>query len=883
MTNLNVLRRAISLGAALLVLGVPALPRAQAPGEIPHSNITYILPLWNGFSSSSDAQFDATVADLDQRIPEGPRVKVGFTVYIGITMTNPLVDPADPAAVRAALAGTFAQMDAVVERARGARGGAGIPLGLSFLTAIRDSSDAVEIAGQSNDRRNAQWYSQNGLASGWSSYSRYARKQRRLQEAYMREVGRRLATRVAEYPETIVAASGDGEIELAYDPAFQTNPNPAANPSQAVLADYSPFTIAEFRDWVRQGGLYAPGQPFAGQAWEFSSRYANDASPAVDSNGDGHTLNGDFLAPLNLGFSTWDLKHFDWTLGPTPDADTGAIPVSTYGIAGWSPTPNSVPAGFDAPRSAHRGESWWELWALFRQRMVWRHNIDVARWMTTTPGAGGATVPPTRWYSDQIPADYLFGFTPANPNFRLLASASPWWTSDVRPYGSVGITSFNQRIEGANHVATYYRTLPGVFPQIAKGNLRWGILEWSPSVPSTTDPAPYRADVALLVQHRPSVLVPFTWDHPDYPVKNTGFEVALRELAGQLGTEPLTLSTSTLQFGMTANGSARTPTQNVGVSGAPGEHPAWSILSASPFLAVAKQPDGRTFSVAIKGNLPAGITAGTVVVTSSDPTYRNTTLSVIIQVPSLGTSTAPIGVFDTPVAGAVVSGEIGVTGWAVDDIGIAGVDIYRSPRAGEPRNANGLVKVGDATLVAGARSDVQAAYSTRPMSEKAGWGYMLLTNMLPGGGNGAFTLHAFARDFDGHSTLLGSRVITATNASASLPFGTIDTPMQGQTVSGTIINFGWALTPQPNTIPVDGSTISVYVDDVFMGHPVYGNARSDIQTLFPGYSNTDGAVGYFMLDTTLLTNGVHTIAWGVVDNMGNAQGIGSRYFTVSNP
>jgi hypothetical protein len=224
-----------------------------------------------------------------------------------------------------------------------------------------------------------------------------------------------------------------------------------------------------------------------------------------------------------------------------------------------------------------------------------------------------------------------------------------------------------------------------------------------------------------------------------------------------------------------------------------------------------------------------------------------------------------------------------VTGWAVDDIGIAGVDIYRSPRAGEPRNANGLVFLGTATLVAGARGDVQAAYPTRPMSEKAGWGYMLLTNMLPNKGNGAFTLHAFARDFDGHSTLLGSRVINARNSTAQLPFGTIDTPMQGETVSGTIVNFGWALTPQPNTIPVDGSTISVYVDDVFMGHPVYGNARPDIQALFPGYNNTDGAVGYFMLDTTLLTNGVHTIAWGVVDDEGNAQGIGSRYFTVSNP
>jgi hypothetical protein len=877
MTNLNVLRRAISLGAALLVLGVPAVPRAQAPSDIPQSNITFILPHWTGFWSSTDGDFAAEVAQLKSRIGESARVKVGFSAYINITMTNALVDPTDAAAIRAALAGTFSRMDTAIARARANS----IPLGLSFVTSIRHTFDAVEVAGEANDRRNMQWYSHNELASNWSSYSRYARKQRRLQEAYIREVGRRLATLIAQYPETIVSASGDAEVELAYDPAVQTNPNPSANPSEAVLADYSPFTIAEFRDWLRQGELYGAGQPFAGQAWEFSSRYANDASPAVDSNGDGHTLNGDF----GTSFSTWNLKHFDWTPGATPDSDTGAIPVSIYNANGWSPLPGGLPSGFDAPRNANRGESWWEVWALFRQRMVWRHNIDVARWMTTTPGTAGATVPSTRWYSDQIPADYLFGFTPANPDFRLLASGSPWWTADVAPYGGVGITSFNYRDPFGN----YFRTLPGVFPRIVEGRQRWGILEWNPVVLDATDPssradpAPYRVDTNLLLQHRPSVLVPFMWGDPTYAVKDSGFEIALHDLAVGLGKEPLTLSTSTLQFGMTANGSARTPAQNVGVTGAPGEHPAWSIQSASPFLTVAQQPDGRTFSVAVTGTLPVGLTAGTVVVASSDPTYSNATLAIVIQVPNFGTSTAPIGVFDTPVANAIVSGEIGVTGWAVDDIGIAGVDIFRSPLAGEPTNGNGLVFLGAATLVAGARSDVQAAYPTRPMSEKAGWGYMLLTNMLPGGGNGAFTLHAFARDFDAHSTLLGSRVITVTNASAQLPFGTIDTPMQGETVSGTIVNFGWALTPQPNTIPVNGSTIGVYVDGVLLGHPVYGNARSDIQALFPGYQNTDGAVGFFMLDTTLLTNGVHTIAWGVVDNAGNAQGIGSRYFTVSNP
>ena len=60
-------------------------------------------------------------------------------------------------------------------------------------------------------------------------------------------------------------------------------------------------------------------------------------------------------------------------------------------------------------------------------------------------------------------------------------------------------------------------------------------------------------------------------------------------------------------------------------------------------------------------------------------------------------------------------------------------------------------------------------------------------------------------------------------------------------------------------------------------------AERAIAALFPGYANTNGAVGYFVLDTTTLTNGVHTIAWVVRDSAGNASGIGSRYFTVVNP
>jgi hypothetical protein len=96
------------------------------------------------------------------------------------------------------------------------------------------------------------------------------------------------------------------------------------------------------------------------------------------------------------------------------------------------------------------------------------------------------------------------------------------------------------------------------------------------------------------------------------------------------------------------------------------------------------------------------------------------------------------------------------------------------------------------------------------------------------------------------------------------------------------VNFGWALTPQPKAIPTDGSTITVFVDGVAVGHPVYGQFRSDVAALFPGLANSNGAVGAFHLDTTTLANGLHTIAWVVTDSAGASEGIGSRYFVVLN-
>jgi hypothetical protein len=236
----------------------------------------------------------------------------------------------------------------------------------------------------------------------------------------------------------------------------------------------------------------------------------------------------------------------------------------------------------------------------------------------------------------------------------------------------------------------------------------------------------------------------------------------------------------------------------------------------------------------------------------------------------------PFGQFATPMDNANVSGSVAVTGWALDDSGVDHVKIYRT-------TGNTDVYIGDALMVEGARPDVAAAYPQYPLNTRAGWGYMMLTNFLPNGGNGTYIIKAIATDIVGKKTTLGTKTIHVDNANAVKPFGAIDTPTQGGTASGSsFVNWGWVLTPMPNSIPTDGSTINVWVDGINLGHPNYNVYRQDIANKFPGYANSNGAIGYFYLDTTAYANGVHTIQWTATDTANNTDGIGSRYFTIQN-
>ncbi len=324
-----------------------------------------------------------------------------------------------------------------------------------------------------------------------------------------------------------------------------------------------------------------------------------------------------------------------------------------------------------------------------------------------------------------------------------------------------------------------------------------------------------------------------------------------------------------------------TPVQEITISNGGEGILNWIAIANEEWISVT--PASGTGSGAISVTInPQGLSKGYHLgkITVLDYDAENSPCDITVSLNISTSSSKPFGEFSTPLNNSTLFGSIPVTGWALDDIGIKWVKIYRAPVSGEG-NAN--IYIGDAVFVNGARPDIEQAYPEYPAVEKAGWGYMLLTHFLPGKGNGTYTLYAIASDEEGNEITLGSKTINCDNAGSSIPFGAIDSPAQGETVGGDLfINYGWALTPVPNMIPFDGSTITVWIDGMPVGHPTYDQYREDIAEFFPGYENSNGAVGFYIIDTTKYDNGTHMISWSVKDSGGNEGGIGSRYFTIRN-
>jgi hypothetical protein len=239
--------------------------------------------------------------------------------------------------------------------------------------------------------------------------------------------------------------------------------------------------------------------------------------------------------------------------------------------------------------------------------------------------------------------------------------------------------------------------------------------------------------------------------------------------------------------------------------------------------------------------LTAGSHLITVSATDSDGTPDIGSTSVTVSVPS-----GPPSVFiETPTAGAMVSGTVTVSGWAIDNVATVGTPI-----------SSVVVKV-DGSIVGNAsygvsRLDICGLYPGRPGCPNVGFTYALDTSALA---FGPHTLSVVATDSDGNPDSSSWTVMFQVTPPPSVY---IDSLASGATVSGTVTVSGWAIDNRI-TIGTAIDTVLIKVDGTAVGYATYGTPRADVCALYAGRPGCPNVGFTFPLDTTWLSPGTHTI------------------------
>jgi hypothetical protein len=515
--------------AVLLVATQAAPPLSASPEELPKPTYANSLIVSIEHNPADAAEIDVIKSRLN------------FGLYAWLSLSITAITPAldwhtAPGDADRGIQAFKDQVNTYLEVAR--TKGTSVHL---VLTSGLARSWPIYRTAKEEDVRNAQWYNDNRICSDeqisapdymdtrvYGTLSRYARKVRGNLEAKARAAVVFLRQKMDETPDLIAAVSGWGEAELNQYRIDHTKS------IQNSFCDYSPFAVLEFRDWIQHAGMYddTSGE-FRGQGFPLGgAKYGGTVGLA--------TFNADF----GTSFRTWDLKYFHWSLADdwdptytdTVNNDPHRIPLASYVQGGMMPSSgaNYIAGGFDPPRvmgwpKGYPGHSdYWDLWNLFRETMVHHFVRDLARW------ARDAGIPADRFYSHQLPGDYLYGATPETPlkNPRYYTSASPMWTANIQPYGSPGASIYDIKFPG-----WFVRTTTLGVPAMEKMASNWAILEYDPETYPVGLGVPQSPPSAILDQHefvyshRPHIINFFRWidGEGEHQIKDMNKEPALRE------------------------------------------------------------------------------------------------------------------------------------------------------------------------------------------------------------------------------------------------------------------------------------------------------------------------------------------------------------------
>ena len=242
------------------------------------------------------------------------------------------------------------------------------------------------------------------------------------------------------------------------------------------------------------------------------------------------------------------------------------------------------------------------------------------------------------------------------------------------------------------------------------------------------------------------------------------------------------------------------------------------------------------------------------------------------QCPSTGCPAQTLGAVEVPVEGALVSGYVQVSGFALNGNLVSNVDLYVDGTADQNR----VTAPGGANINLPRADVIQAfpAYAGTAGSDP-GW---QMSFRAANYSNGFHTLFVRITDVTGCCYFLAARTVRIDNSRNQAPFGAVDFPKAESSVqaNGVLEIAGWALDDRT----VDH--VDVLVDGLLERQAVTGIYRPDVAAMYPSTPQALIAGYVLNLDSTRMTNGVHTITVKAVDDQGQQGLLGSRRVQVFN-
>ena len=202
------------------------------------------------------------------------------------------------------------------------------------------------------------------------------------------------------------------------------------------------------------------------------------------------------------------------------------------------------------------------------------------------------------------------------------------------------------------------------------------------------------------------------WEAPSHTARNVGIYAygAPVEINGVIdNTDIFTLlhpgemsvNRNVLNFGYAVGGSLPS-SQTLAVSKGGIGALSWAGASDSGWINIEPSSGTGTGIIDVSvepGGMAPGSYSGIITVTDYEAPQTVQSVTVNLTVKDYSMDEPPIGAFDSPQNGSIVSSSIPVTGWALDDIGLRSVKIYRKPEPGEGTHP---VYIGEPYFVEGA-------------------------------------------------------------------------------------------------------------------------------------------------------------------------------------